>query len=87
MAKEAAGPLINVPCRLGLDPSTGDAIPIAYAVRKKGGDKDASEEEGRKEGRQEEVVGRRTGGEGPKVPRSRPAAPGGREPGAKKAKQ
>ena len=30
---------------------------------------------------------RGTGGEGPQAPRSHPAAPGGREPGAKKAKQ
>jgi hypothetical protein len=65
VAKEAVRPSINVPRQRGLSPGTGDAVLIAYAVRKKGGNRVASQEEGRKEGRKEigeekeEVVGER----------------------------
>jgi len=56
--QEAVRPLINVPRRMNLGGGTADPAPIANAVRRKGGDRDAREEEGREEGK-EEVVGRR----------------------------
>lgn len=55
--QEAVRPLINVPRRMGLDGEAAGRASIADAVRRKGGDRDAREEEGRKEG-EEKVVGR-----------------------------
>jgi hypothetical protein len=46
-------PFINVPRRRGLSPGTGDAVLIAYAVRRKGGNTVASKEEGGEEGGEE----------------------------------
>jgi len=53
MAGEAVGQSLTCRAEMGLSPGTGDAVLIAYAVRRKGGNTVASKEEGGQEGGQE----------------------------------
>ena len=54
--QEAVRPLINVPRWMGLDGEAAGQEAVEDAARRKGGDTDAREEEGRKEGEEKVVV-------------------------------